>query len=491
MASYFGKFECAICQGTQPDASFCTLSCGHCFHQSCVKTWLERSPTCPGCRASASKRQIRVLNGVDAVLDAEGPSGGRHLEDQQQVINDLQQQLVGAEQQVASLEEAVRVLQDEHSHLQRKLKVYKHRCQETEEKRLQDAELLTSVNLELTKLRETHVTTCNTVERLRKDLASVRHKAAADLAHLRLQNPSLSLNDMRRLVTPHDQALQHLNWHELLAILAQRNEQLQQAESRATQLQEQLQQQQSETETQLAAACSQQQAAELRADKVQKESMKQVLVLEYANNKLQQENKGLSQQLEELQGVLLALQGTAVQQRTHQRQQHNHQGQHHVSLADDLSALPEAEQPSPCSPCVVRAGTLAAAATQPQKTEPQLASDLLADVTAAVGPGSMLQRPRHLASMPSFFKASSAVPTTANAGCSIQGQLLRHGPDGKGNTARHLGAASKRVSSAKELNPKPAIKRARGGGGGGATATSSIKSFFTRSNLSITTSTAS
>jgi len=37
------------------------------------------------------------------------------------------------------------------------------RCQETEEKRLQDAELLTSVNLELTKLRETHVTTCNTV----------------------------------------------------------------------------------------------------------------------------------------------------------------------------------------------------------------------------------------------------------------------------------------------------------------------------------------
>jgi len=44
-----------------------------------------------------------------------------------QVINDLQQQLVGAEQQVASLEEAVRVLQDEHSHLQRKLKVYKHR----------------------------------------------------------------------------------------------------------------------------------------------------------------------------------------------------------------------------------------------------------------------------------------------------------------------------------------------------------------------------
>jgi len=79
------------------------------------------------------------------------------------------------------------------------------------------------------------------------------------------------------------QALQHLNWHELLAILAQRNEQLQQAESRATQLQEQLQQQQSETETQLAAACSQQQAAELRADKVQKESMKQVLVLEVSS----------------------------------------------------------------------------------------------------------------------------------------------------------------------------------------------------------------
>lgn len=79
------------------------------------------------------------------------------------------------------------------------------------------------------------------------------------------------------------QALQLLNWHELLAILAQRNEQLQQAESRATQLQEQLQQHKSETEIQLAAACSQQQAAELKADKVQKESMKQVLVLEVSS----------------------------------------------------------------------------------------------------------------------------------------------------------------------------------------------------------------
>lgn len=85
--SFVGRFECAICQGTRSDAAFCALNCGHCFHTVCVYQWLERSPTCPGCRASAKKRHVRALNGVDAVRDGSG--GG---EAQPQLDTDYHQQ---------------------------------------------------------------------------------------------------------------------------------------------------------------------------------------------------------------------------------------------------------------------------------------------------------------------------------------------------------------------------------------------------------------
>lgn len=42
-------------------------------------------------------------------------------------------------------------------------------------------------------------------ERLRRDLAAARQKAAADIAHYKLQNPALSLTDMERLVGSADQ----------------------------------------------------------------------------------------------------------------------------------------------------------------------------------------------------------------------------------------------------------------------------------------------
>lgn len=97
-----GRFECAICQGTRSDAAFCALNCGHCFHTVCVYQWLERSPTCPGCRASAKKRHVRALNGVDAVRDGGGSSGGG--ETQPQLDTDHHQQ-----QQVSALQQSISV----------------------------------------------------------------------------------------------------------------------------------------------------------------------------------------------------------------------------------------------------------------------------------------------------------------------------------------------------------------------------------------------
>lgn len=86
MASFVARFECSICQGTLEDASFCSLNCGHCFHTVCAHQWLERSPTCPSCRASAKKRQVRALTGIDAVQDvADAAAAGAPWADQQQV----------------------------------------------------------------------------------------------------------------------------------------------------------------------------------------------------------------------------------------------------------------------------------------------------------------------------------------------------------------------------------------------------------------------
>lgn len=166
-----GRFECAICQGTRSDAAFCALNCGHCFHTVCVYQWLERSPTCPGCRASAKKRHVRALNGVDAVRDGGGSAGGEaqpqldtdHHQQQQvcalqhsisllcvcgggktlnpflasqpaarptatvQALSDLQQQLAAAEQHGQELAALVQQLESVQDTLKDKLQKYKHR----------------------------------------------------------------------------------------------------------------------------------------------------------------------------------------------------------------------------------------------------------------------------------------------------------------------------------------------------------------------------
>ena len=46
--------ECIVCLA-HADAPV-ALACGHAFHAACVSRWLELTPTCPLCRASATMR---------------------------------------------------------------------------------------------------------------------------------------------------------------------------------------------------------------------------------------------------------------------------------------------------------------------------------------------------------------------------------------------------------------------------------------------------
>jgi len=44
--------KCAICLTEQHKHTHTRLDCGHCFHKTCIKSWFERSTTCPTCRQS-------------------------------------------------------------------------------------------------------------------------------------------------------------------------------------------------------------------------------------------------------------------------------------------------------------------------------------------------------------------------------------------------------------------------------------------------------
>ncbi len=46
--------ECTVCLA-HADAPV-ALACGHAFHAACLSRWLELTPTCPLCRASATMR---------------------------------------------------------------------------------------------------------------------------------------------------------------------------------------------------------------------------------------------------------------------------------------------------------------------------------------------------------------------------------------------------------------------------------------------------
>ena len=47
-----GSDPCAICmEGFRARERLLRLPCGHLFHSACVRPWLERTNTCPLCRA--------------------------------------------------------------------------------------------------------------------------------------------------------------------------------------------------------------------------------------------------------------------------------------------------------------------------------------------------------------------------------------------------------------------------------------------------------
>lgn len=50
------KGECAICWDAFSTAR--QLSCGHCFHDSCLRLWLEQDATCPTCRRKLNQEPV-------------------------------------------------------------------------------------------------------------------------------------------------------------------------------------------------------------------------------------------------------------------------------------------------------------------------------------------------------------------------------------------------------------------------------------------------
>mmetsp|Transcript_20412 Transcript_20412/g.54881 ORF Transcript_20412/g.54881 Transcript_20412/m.54881 type:complete len:120 (-) Transcript_20412:278-637(-) len=57
-----GVDQCAICLRKVPRGTLLTaLGCGHGFHGSCTRTWLQRSPTLPCCRAEVASQQPQQL----------------------------------------------------------------------------------------------------------------------------------------------------------------------------------------------------------------------------------------------------------------------------------------------------------------------------------------------------------------------------------------------------------------------------------------------
>lgn len=57
---YFNApYTCSVCNREyQTDERIGVLSCGHCFHSSCAKTWLSNQKTCPLCQASVFLAKI-------------------------------------------------------------------------------------------------------------------------------------------------------------------------------------------------------------------------------------------------------------------------------------------------------------------------------------------------------------------------------------------------------------------------------------------------
>lgn len=52
-------FGCIICQDTFSSGGPCVVTkCGHIFHDNCITDWINKSRTCPSCRAFRNKADL-------------------------------------------------------------------------------------------------------------------------------------------------------------------------------------------------------------------------------------------------------------------------------------------------------------------------------------------------------------------------------------------------------------------------------------------------
>ena len=92
---------CSICHTEfAVDEEVSQLPCEHCFHESCIKPWLEVQNTCPICRAVLPGTEARAENsGATMGQQQPGASGLGPLPQGQNLINinELTQNLFGGQ----------------------------------------------------------------------------------------------------------------------------------------------------------------------------------------------------------------------------------------------------------------------------------------------------------------------------------------------------------------------------------------------------------
>lgn len=49
--------QCSICLDENENDLY-TTSCNHCFHDKCIKQWLDKKNTCPNCRRFINKAYV-------------------------------------------------------------------------------------------------------------------------------------------------------------------------------------------------------------------------------------------------------------------------------------------------------------------------------------------------------------------------------------------------------------------------------------------------
>ena len=52
--------DCSICFSTIKDKEKCILKCSHAFHNLCIHKWYTKSNTCPNCRETFDKTDVKL-----------------------------------------------------------------------------------------------------------------------------------------------------------------------------------------------------------------------------------------------------------------------------------------------------------------------------------------------------------------------------------------------------------------------------------------------